>query len=113
VRTSITGFLSEDTYDVFQVPVHDKVVTGAAVVTFAVTFAAASAVTTIVVSAAGADGVAVSVAAAVVAAVVVAGAVPEELVQPAAIIMMQARPARRITSDFLIKIFQMSVGPCK
>jgi hypothetical protein len=100
---------SEDRYDVFQVPVHDGAVTGAAVVVSAVTFAVASAITSIVASAAGADGIAVSVVAAVVAAGVVAGVVPGVLVQPAAINMMQARPAIRITSDFLIKILQRSV----
>jgi hypothetical protein len=98
-RTSITVALSVEAYDVFQDPDQDKGVAGAAVV-----FAAAA----VVASVAGADGIAAAVVAAGVAVVVVAGVVPEEFVQPAASIIMQARPARSINNDFLIKISYMS-----
>ena len=84
----------------FQDPDHDKGVTGAAVV-----FAAAA----VVASVAGTDGIAAAVVAAGVAAVVVAGVVPEVFVQPAASIIMQTKPARSITSDFLIKISYASL----
>jgi hypothetical protein len=46
-----------------------------------------------------------------VAAEGVAGAVPDVFVQPAAIIMIQARPARRMNSDFFIRNLQDVASP--
>lgn len=80
----------------FQVPDHEEVVAeGAAVVA----------------TAAGAEGVTAAVVAAGVVGVVVTGVVPEVLVQPAAIIRIQMKPARIITCNFFIKISDMFLFP--
>lgn len=86
-RTSTTPPSSVELYVVFQVPDHDRFVEGVAVVAT-------------VTGVEGVDGVTAAVAE---AGVVVTRVVPGVVVQPAAIIMMQMKPARIIDNDFFIE----------